>query len=122
MLKWLAAFFIASCHTLVAGFFMRSRMRAARSVFLDKESYMWQPGIGVSKIVLMLFVICLLWLLGAFARRLAQGVVVCFAVAMVVTPGDLYSMLIVGISLSIAFASGVLFAPNVRTSDEKLPP
>ena len=78
---------------------------------------MWQPGIGISEIVLLLLITCLLWLSGRLGRRLAKGVVPCFVVAMAVTPSDLYSMLIVGIPLSIAFTGGVLFSPHIRTSD-----
>ena len=77
---------------------------------------MWQPGIGPAKVVLMLLVLCLLWLPGSFANHLARGIVVCFAFAMVVTPGDLFSPLIVGIPLSVAFVGGVLFAPGIRST------
>jgi Sec-independent protein secretion pathway component TatC len=79
---------------------------------------MWQPGISLAKIVLLMLVICLLWLPGGWSRRLSKGIILCFIVAMIVTPGDIYSMLIVGIPLSIAFTCGVLFAPSIRASDE----
>ena len=79
---------------------------------------MWQPGIGPAKVVLMLLVLGLWWLPGSFAKHLARGIVVCFAFAMVVTPGDLFSPLIVGIALSAAFVGGVLSSPSIRTSGE----
>ena len=60
-----------------------------------------------------------LWLPGSFAKHLARGVVVCFAFAMVVTPGDLFSPLIVGIPLSVAFIGGALYAPIIRSSGEE---
>jgi Sec-independent protein secretion pathway component TatC len=81
---------------------------------------MWTPAIGISEVVFLLLVICVMWLSGAFSRRLAKGIIPCFIIAMVVTPGDLYSMLIVGIPLSIAFTCGVLFAPSIPTSDEEI--
>ena len=80
---------------------------------------MWQPGIGPAKIVLMLLVLCLLWLPGSFAKHLARGIVVCFAFAMLVTPGDIFSTLIVGIPLSIAFVGGALYAPSIRSPGEE---
>ena len=78
---------------------------------------MWQPAIGFGEIILLALVSFLLWFSGRYARRLAQGIVPCFVVAMAVTPSDPASMLIVGIPLAVAFTCGVLFSPRVRLSD-----
>ena len=82
---------------------------------------MWRPSVGTPEILLLMVVSCLLLLPSGFARRWAKGIVACFVVAMVVTPADPLSMLIVGLALSLAFTCGVLSAPHLRTTSDDRP-
>lgn len=77
---------------------------------------MWQPSVGINEIVVLLLIAIPFLLFGARGRRWLAGILPCWIIAAAVTPADIYSMLIVGLPLTLAFVGGVLFSPYVRTT------
>jgi len=71
---------------------------------------MWEPGIGLGKLLLLGFMVSVLLLLGKRGRRWMVGIVPCLVIGMLVTPPDLLSTVVVSVPLLIAFASGVYLA------------
>lgn len=77
---------------------------------------MWQPSIGTNEIVVILLVAAPFLLIGTRGRRWLVGILPCLIIAAAVTPSDLFSMLIVGIPLALAFVGGVMLSPYIRTA------
>ena len=75
---------------------------------------MWNPGVGIVELAIVLCIAVALPLLIRGGSRWLAGILPCFVVAMLVTPADLLSMLLVAIPLSAAFVIGVYASDFVR--------
>lgn len=68
---------------------------------------MWYPAVGINEVVLTLLICAPFLMFGAAGRRWLAGILPCLVFAAVVTPADIYSMLIVAVPLCLAFVGGV---------------
>jgi Sec-independent protein secretion pathway component TatC len=82
----------------------------------SEEFVMWSPGVGINEIVLTLLIALPFLLLGARGRRWLLGVLPCLVIAAIVTPSDIFSMLIVALPLLLAFVGGVALSPYIHAS------
>lgn len=75
---------------------------------------MWIPAVGIFEIAIVLVVAVALPLLLRGGSRWLAGILPCLVVAMLVTPADALSMLLVAVPLSAAFVIGVCASGFVR--------